>query len=118
MKKTDKKMDNALRDALTRVCDAALHRVPGFIWLTHLVNYRHFPDSLRIVCVFATDKDLSDAYEAKWDEYFYRLIGDELNTASVQLKDVSRYIGFDTQEACEKYQDGKWNKRLSQVVLH
>ncbi|MGX9461528.1 Fis family transcriptional regulator [Shewanella sp. A14] len=58
MRKTDKKIDNQLRLGLTAVCDYAMATYPGFVWITHLVNYGAFPSSLRIICVFDTDAQL------------------------------------------------------------
>ena len=122
MKKSDKKIDNALREALTNVCEAALGSVEGFVWLTHLVNYNAFPNSLKIVCVFETDETLSKAIEAKQDDYFYTLINNELNAANIKLNKLRQQVSFDTEEACERSHAGKWNERFaklqSNVTLH
>ncbi len=59
MRKTDKKFDNQLKLLLTEVCETALKEVDGFQWLTHTVNYSNFPKSLKVVCVFDTDEQLS-----------------------------------------------------------
>ena len=61
MKKSDKKIDNTVRKALTEVCEAALTEVAGFKWLTHFVNHNDFPDSLSVVCVFDTNVELANA---------------------------------------------------------
>ncbi|WP_219703394.1 Fis family transcriptional regulator [Marinomonas lutimaris] len=122
MKKSDKKIDNALREALTNVCETALDSVEGFVWLTHLVNYNAFPNSLKIVCVFETDEALSKAIDAKQDEYFYQLISSELNAVSIRLNKLRQQVSFDSEEACERSHNGKWNERLaklqSSVTLH
>ncbi|QUX91239.1 Fis family transcriptional regulator [Marinomonas sp. A3A] len=122
MKKSDKKIDNALREALTNVCETALDSVEGFAWLTHLVNYNAFPNSLKIVCVFETDEALSKAIDAKQDEYFYQLISSELNAVSIRLNKLRQQVSFDSEEACERSHNGKWNERLaklqSSVTLH
>ncbi|MBU2240697.1 MAG: Fis family transcriptional regulator [Gammaproteobacteria bacterium] len=122
MKKSDKKIDNALRGALTNVCETALGSVEGFVWLTHLVNYNTFPNSLKIVCVFETDEALSKAIEAKQDDYFYTLINNELSTVNIKLNQLRQQVSFDTEEACERSHAGKWNERLaklqSKVALH
>ena len=54
MRKTDKRLENTLIAALTKVCEAALEEFDGFRWLTHFANYSDFPDSLTIVCIFDT----------------------------------------------------------------
>jgi hypothetical protein len=115
MKKSDKKIDNALREALTNVCETALDSVAGFVWLTHLVNYNAFPNSLKIICVFETDESLSKAIEAKQDDYFYTLINNELNTVNIKLNQLRQQVSFDSEEACERSHAGKWNERLAKL---
>ncbi|NVK75074.1 MAG: Fis family transcriptional regulator [Oceanospirillaceae bacterium] len=115
MKKSDKKIDNALREALTNVCEAALGSVGGFVWLTHLVNYNAFPHSLRIICVFDTDESLSKAITAKQDDDFYTLISGELNKVNIKVNKLRQQVSFDTEEACERAHGGKWNDRLAKL---
>ena len=122
MKKSDKKIENAIREALTNVCDAALESIDGFVWLTHVVNYSVFPSSLKIVCVFETHESLSNALDAKQEDYFYQRINEALNDVGIKLNQPSRQVSFDTEEACERFHNGKWNERLarlqSSVTLH
>ncbi|ETX11313.1 Fis family transcriptional regulator [Marinomonas ushuaiensis DSM 15871] len=118
MKKTDKKLEKALRDGLTQVCETALDSVVGFVWLTHLVNFNAFPSSLKIVCVFENDADLANARESGQDEYLCRLITDELSEMGVSIKNLRELIQFDTEEACERSHNGKWNERFKRLTLH
>ena len=115
MKKSDKKIDNALRGALTNVCETALGNVEGFVWLTHLVNYNAFPNSLKIVCVFETDEALSKAIDAKQEDYFYQLIKRELSAVDISHHKLRQQLSFDTEEACERSHGGKWNERLAKL---
>ena len=117
MKKSDKKIDNALRGALTNVCETALGAVEGFVWLTHLVNYNSYPNSLRIVCVFDTDESLSRAIEKKQDDYFLSLINAELSAVNIKVPKLRQQVSFDTEEACERSHAGKWNERLAKLQL-
>jgi len=121
MKKSDKKIDNALREALMNVCETALDSVEGFVWLTHLVNYNAFPHSLKIVCIFNTDEALSNAIEAKQDDYLYQLINHELNAVNIKLNKLNKLrqqVSFDSEEACERSHAGKWNERFKKLTLH
>ncbi len=113
MKKTDKKIDKALREALIDVCETALVSVTGFVWLTHVVNYNGFPNSLKVICVFESDDALDKAKAEKQDEYFYQLIHDKLSAADIHIKTLRQHVFFDTEEACERSHNGKWNERLS-----
>lgn len=43
MRKTDKKIENDIRNSLTEVCDELLELKMGFEWITHLVDFKRFP---------------------------------------------------------------------------
>jgi hypothetical protein len=112
MKKTDKKIEKALRQALTDVCEIALEQVAGFRWLTHVVNYNRFPDSLLIVCVFQADSELSSALVAHQDDFLRSLIREKLSGTGIYIKDIAQHVKFDTEQACERDHDGKWQERI------
>ena len=109
MRKTDKKIEKALRGALTDACDMALKKYKGFMWLTHFVNYQNFPDSLSIVCVFDTNEQLSKANE----EGLRVIIKNKLASIDINIKDIRKNVSFDTEESCEKENNGKWHERLN-----
>jgi hypothetical protein len=111
MRKTDKKLDNQIIEALTDVCDNALKQFEGFQWLTHLVDYSRFPKSLQVVCVFETNDELSDFVAAKRDHEFNLLIQKSLSKIGINI--VSRQVSFDTEENCKKANGGKWADRFS-----
>ncbi|GHD32080.1 Fis family transcriptional regulator [Parahalioglobus pacificus] len=113
MRKTDRKTDKRIREALTEVCDIALNEVEGFAWLTHLVNYQSFPDSLSVVCVFANKIDLLSALSSHKDHFLRSLIDEKLRGVNVPIKDLSRQVSFDSEECCQKENDGNWKERLS-----
>ena len=108
MRKTDKKIDNALREVLTEVCDIALEDYNGFKWLTHLVNYNNFPGSLAVVCIFDTNLQLKKADV----EGLSKLIKLKLLSIDINVTDISRHLTFDTEENCENKNNGNWNERL------
>lgn len=108
MRKSDKKLDKAIRNALTEACDEALERGDGFQWLTHEVNYNAFPASLRVVCVYDTDEHLSAANT----EWLRQVVDSKLQTIDVRLVDAAKQISFDTEQACEREHGGRWAERL------
>jgi len=112
MRKTDKKIDNQLRLALTDVCETALKEIDGFQWLTHRVNFSDFPKSLKVVCVFDTDEQLSTFTLNNSKHSLTSLIQVKLNEIGVKLKNVSDHILYDTEEDCAKVHNGNWAKRL------
>ncbi|MFT5450908.1 MAG: hypothetical protein ACI9N9_000388 [Enterobacterales bacterium] len=116
MKKTDKKIDNSVRDALTEVCEIALNEVAGFQWITHFANYKYFPDSLSVVCIFDTDNDLSNLLGSDKDDYLHKLIKEKLSTVGIHIKNISQQVSFDTEEACKNEHSGKWQERFNSTI--
>ncbi|MBL1275644.1 MAG: hypothetical protein COB30_006125 [Ectothiorhodospiraceae bacterium] len=111
MRKTDKKIDNQIRIALTNVCDKALIEIDGFQWLTHLVNYSNFPNSLKVICVFNTNESLSAFLEKGNGDHLMALVHENLTDIGVNVKDITAHVLYDTEENCEKEHNGKWAER-------
>lgn len=108
MRKSDRKRDNAIREALTEVCESALERDDGFQWLTHTVDYDRFPESLRVLCIYQTNAALQAADTAALGQ----MIADHLGAIGIALKDRSRHIAFDTEENRNPKQGLRGNHRL------
>ena len=113
MRKSDKKLDNQLRQVLTEVCEHALKDIAGFQWLTHTANYDVFPQSLRIICVFDTEENLSIYKTSNDSKYLHILIADKLSTLGIKFKKNALPVSLDTEERCEAQHQGNWAKRLS-----
>lgn len=108
MRKTDKKIDNALRLVLTEVCDIAQVKYDGFKWLTHFANYNSFPSSLSVVCIFDTNEELGRTDK----NALCKLIQEKLASIDINIKNINRQVSFDTEENCLNQNDGQWNERL------
>ncbi len=117
MRKTDKKLDNALRLLLTDVCEQALKDIHGFEWLTHLVNYHHFPNSLRIICIFDTNENLDTYLQSDKHDRLLLLIESELKKQDIRLKCLSDHVSYDTEENCTLQHNAHWPTRLSERCL-
>ncbi len=109
MKKTDKKIDNAIRGALTEVCDKALEEHDGFMWLTHRVDYQNIPASLSITCVFDTNEQLSNTHV----DDLRVIIKNKLASIAIYINDSRQTVRFDTEENCTKEHKGNWQQRLN-----
>ncbi|WOJ92539.1 hypothetical protein R0135_12180 [Congregibacter variabilis] len=118
MRKTDKKIDRDLSAALTRVCHVALETVPGFAWITHFVNYQNFPRSLVIVSVFETDELLRAACALQLDQTLSDLIETELKAINIPINPKDGQLRCDSEEACERENDGDWLQRYRYPQLH
>ena len=111
MRKTDKKIDNALIKALTEICEIAQQQNLGFEWLTHFADYRNFPSSLSIVCIYNTNEQLITADD------MITLINDKLLSINIKLKDLRKHVRFDSEESCRNENDGNWNERLRMTTV-
>ncbi len=102
MRKTDKKIENAIREALTDVCNIALKKVPGFKWITHRVNYNNFPSSLVITCVFDNDETLHATQQSEYGKYLLQIIQQQLAAYKINVSKISSAVRFSTEAAMNK----------------
>jgi len=115
MRKSDKKLDHQIRLLLTDVCEAALKKVEGFQWLTHLVNFSDFPSSLKVVCIFDTNDNLKNYITSDSNPILSTLVQKKFQNTGIGIKNISRHISYDTEENCTKQHAGNWAVRLAQV---
>lgn len=114
MKKTDKKIDNALRQALNDACEELLRWNDGFQWLTHFANYQNFPTSLSVVCVYDTNANL----HAADTEAVRSKVGEKLAAINITIQQIQRHVSFDTEENCERDSGGSWKQRFARASKH
>jgi len=108
MRKTDKKLDNAIRQALTQACDIALEQVDGFMWLTHVADYQKFPASLSVICIFNTNEQLTHADRTS----LCAVIKNQLASIDIKIDDIKSHVKFDTEQRCTEENNGKWRERF------
>lgn len=117
MRKTDKKLEKAIIDALIKVCEQAQEAFDGFLWLTHEVNFNDVSRSLKVTCVFATrtqvSRFLGRISHSENRAHLSQLIQTELKPLGIQLQDSFKQIKLDSEEACLEEDGGKWNQRLN-----
>lgn len=112
MRKTDKTLENTIVKVLTQVCEQSLKEVKGFQWLTHLVNYKDFPRSLTIICVFDSQDLLDKLSNSSKQDYMVSLIVESLSASGIRLPNPQKQIKFDSEEACNNQHSGNWQRRL------
>lgn len=112
MRKTDKKRENQLREALTEACDQLLECDMGFCWLTHRVDYERFPQSLSVICIFDNQQSINNFRLQHQEHFLYSVINDKLSQIGIKLKSIASHVRLDSQEACEEEHDGNWKLRL------
>lgn len=94
MRKTDKKIDNQLRQVLTATCDFALQNTQGYQSISHTVNYNQFPASLVVTCLF---DDQQHADNAMQERELLAHILEGLNSMSVNLKSPQKQVRFQSK---------------------
>jgi len=117
LNKTSQKIDNNVCKALTIACEASLHEVPGFVWLTHRANYTNFPASLVITCVFETEAEIDVMKIQLQDELLRNAIQKQLLNVGVVVKNIKQQVHFDSEEVCTQRHDGQWDKRLALPIV-
>lgn len=117
LSKTNQKIDNNICKALTIACESSLHTVSGFVWLTHRVNYTNFPASLIITCVFNNQNDIKLMQAQQQDKLLCTTIQQQLLKVGVVMKNITKQVRFDSEEACLVQHHGEWHKRLALNVV-
>lgn len=92
MRKTDKKRDNTIASVLTQVCHLAQEKDQGFQWLTHKVNYKDFPGSLTVTCVY----DVMPSDDVK--KQMCDLIQSRLQQQAILLRTPARQVLFKVEK--------------------
>ena len=94
MRKTDKKIENQLRQSLTEVCDFALENIKGYQWISHKVNYDIFSDSLQIICAFTSQSDIDELKRSQQDRVLKKNIEAKLTSINIKLKNADKQITY------------------------
>jgi hypothetical protein len=111
--KTQKKIDNNIRLALTSVCEQALKDVHGFKWLTYEANYTNFLASLFVTGVFDSEENLKKAADESNTQRLRQQIQASLLKVGVIFKTLNQQVCFDSEEACALMHSGDWKTRLA-----
>lgn len=114
--KTQKKIDNNIRLALTEACEQTLEDVPGFQWLTHQADYSNFPASLLVTCVFDTSESQLHAEKVGHALTLRKCIQTKLLKIGIPFKRLEQQVIFDSEEACLLTHGGDWTRRLGSRV--
>lgn len=94
MTKTEKKIEANIISSLTRACEKAKHIIPGFLWLTHKVNYKNIDKSLTVYCVFESEHDINTMKQSALEKTFAQVICQELQKNKIQLKSPQQQIHY------------------------
>ncbi|WP_458525047.1 hypothetical protein [Onishia taeanensis] len=110
-KKARSQMERHLTRALTDACETAKPLLPGFAWLTHLVDYRRFPESLRVVWVFKTQAEMTRALKGDGRRRMAALTEAALFEVGADITDIDAHLDVDCEEECRRVHGGDWERR-------
>lgn len=122
MRKSDKKIDNQIRALLTKLCEEYYESIPGFKWLTHVVNYSAFPNSLKVICVFESkelveqflvlNNQVKDSRTKINHSTTLSILNIELNSIGVKINKLDKLIRYDDENSCLNEHNGNWADRI------
>jgi len=111
-KREHSRTERKLVATLTHACEQATYQLPGFEWLTHRVDYQHFPHSLVVTWVFDTSANLSKALNSDAKQLMLALTATALAEAGVGIRDITQHVDFDSEQECLRTHNGDWKRRL------
>jgi len=112
-KREQAQIERRLVVTLTEACETAKARIVGFAWLTHEVDFAHFPSSLRVTWVFDTRANRDQALAGESARQMHELTAEALREAEVEVHQVSAHLVFDSEEHCQQVSAGNWQQHLA-----
>lgn len=112
MRKSDKKIERDICQALIQACDFAQANIDGFSWLTHTVDYQNLAKSLRVVCIFDTAQQHTELLQSSNANVLQQFIKMQLQAIDIQPFSAEKQVCFDNEEACYAQHQGNWAQRL------
>jgi hypothetical protein len=106
-------IERELVRVLTRACETAKCEIPGFEWLTHRVDYNHFPASLRVTWVFDSDASMNAAMISQDKHRIEALTLAGFEDIGIAVVNVAAHVQMDSKERCDAVHGGDWDVRLS-----
>jgi hypothetical protein len=98
LKKSDKKIENAIRISLTEVCESLKDEVYGFEWLSHKVDFSNVNQSLQVTFMFATNQSLRKAKLQAQTQSMVKLACSALAKHNIHITNAAKQCCFDTEE--------------------
>lgn len=107
------RIERRLVATLTEACETAKGEIQGFSWLTHTADLNAWPETLKVIWVFATlaDKQLA-LVDAK--TRIFALTAIALHGANIDLSPSEQNVRFDSEQECQRTHGGDWKIRLAQ----
>ena len=113
-KRNQAQIERRLVKHLTDACETAKGQIPGFVWLTHSVDFEAFPASLKVVWVFDNQVNKDFALADGEARFMVELTTRALVDANINVRQVANHVFYDSEDECLRACGGDWVKRLAQ----
>ncbi|MQU07434.1 hypothetical protein [Pseudomonas helleri] len=113
-KRNQAQIERRLVKHLTDACETAKGQIPGFVWLTHSVDFEAFPASLKVVWVFDNQVNKDFALADGEARFMVELTTSALLDANIKVRQVANHVFYDSEDECQRACGGDWVKRLAQ----
>ncbi|MGO2200658.1 hypothetical protein [Pseudomonas helleri] len=113
-KRNQAQIERRLVKHLTDACETAKGQIPGFVWLTHSVDFEAFPASLKVVWVFDNQVNKDFALADGEAGFMVELTTSALLDANIKVRQVANHVFYDSEDECQRACGGDWVKRLAQ----
>ncbi|MQT58616.1 hypothetical protein ACJJU9_10180 [Pseudomonas helleri] len=113
-KRNQAQIERRLVKHLTAACESAKGQIPGFVWLTHSVDFEAFPASLKVVWVFDNQVNKDFALADGEARFMVELTTRALLDANINVRQVANHVFYDSEDECQRACGGDWVKRLAQ----
>ena len=91
-KRNQAQIERRLVKHLTDACETAKGQIPGFVWLTHSVDFEAFPASLKVVWVFDNQVNKDFALADGEARFMVELTTRALADANINVRQVANHV--------------------------
>ena len=113
MKKSERKLEARIVEALNNVCDELTADSAGFRWITHFVDVSNVSQSLRIVCVYDKNAALEAVKNERQIPLILRVVKLHLENEGFSLLPIKKIVLFDTEENGADVSKLSWCRKFS-----
>ncbi len=97
MQKKHKNIEKMIIKALTIACKNIKKETKGFQWLTHEVDYKNINSSLKIYCIFDSQKTINTLNIDGADFSIVTSLTQELENITINIGNIKQQIIFTTK---------------------
>ena len=97
-KRTYAGIERELIRTLTDACETAKSEIVGFQWLTHDVDYQHFPQSLIVTWVFDSEANKAKALAGAANARILELTLAAFEAVGISVARIADHVAFSVEQ--------------------